>query len=137
MDYSTFKITLRNLDDQHTNLLELSPEFPTFIHEGMAESVIQRFEICYDTAWKTLRRHLLETRPNDDAPNSPKPILRIAAENMLLADSGERWQEYADMRIHTTHIYDGAKAAAAVAAISTFIVDAVNLYCAMTGESWE
>ena len=128
---------MRNLEEQYRHLGELSPELPTFIHEGMAESVIQRFEICYDTAWKALRRHLPETGPDDDAPNSPKPILRIAAENMLLADSGERWQEYADMRIHTTHIYDGAKAAAVVEAISTFIADAIELYCVMTGETWE
>jgi nucleotidyltransferase substrate binding protein (TIGR01987 family) len=137
MDYSTFRITLTNLDEQYNNLRELSPEYPTFIHEGMAESVIQRFEICYDTAWKALRRHLLATRPDADAPNSPKPILRIAAKNMLLAGSGERWQEYADMRTRTTHIYDGAKAAAAVEAISTFIADAIELYCVITGETWE
>ncbi len=136
MDYRTFKTTLENLESQHDNLTNLSSDYPSFIHEGMAESVIQRFEICYDTAWKTLRRHLVEKLGIAEVPNSPKPIFRIADENFLLVDSGERWQQFAATRIETTHIYDAKRAAAALTLISTFIKDAINLYGVMSGEPW-
>ena len=137
VDYGNLVVTLKNLESQHDNLARLSPDYPSFIHEGMAESVIQRFEICYDTVWKTLRRHLIVELVIDEVPNSPKPVFRIANENYLLADAGERWQLYAQTRIDTTHIYDAERAAAAVSLISIFIADAIDLYNVISGEPWQ
>ena len=91
IDYSNFRMSLQNLAVQHEHLLRLSPEYPPFIHEGMAESVIQRFETCYDALWKVLRRHLRETLGSVDVPNSPRAVFRIADENHLLAAGGEQW----------------------------------------------
>ena len=137
IDYGNFKRSLRNLEVQHENLLNLSPEFPPFIHEGIAESVIQRFETCYDTLWKVLRRHLVEAFGIAEAPNSPRPIFRVANENRLLAAGGEQWERYVQTRIDTTHDYDGEKAANAIALMPEFISDAISLYSAMTEEPWE
>ena len=47
------------------------------MHEGMAESVIQRFETCYDSLWKILRRHLVEALGIAEAPNSPQAHLSV------------------------------------------------------------
>ena len=78
-----------------------------------------------------------------DLPNSPKPIFRIAAENHIL-DSGassdphaiERWIDYANARVDTTHDYSGLKAKAALTLIQDFIPDAIALYQKMTSQSW-
>ena len=137
IDYGNFKASLKNLETQHDHLLGLSPDFPVFVHEGMAESVIQRFETCYDALWKALRRHLIEAFGIADAPSSPKPIFRIAAENGLLAAGAEQWEIYAQTRIDTAHDYDQVKAANAIRAMPAFIADAIRLYAAMTGEPWE
>ena len=137
IDYTNLKLSLKNLETQHQHLLDLSPEYPTFVHEGMAESVIQRFEICYDTLWKTLRRYLIEDLGLAETPNSPRPIFRIASENLLLASGGEKWQLYAQTRIDTTHDYSGEKAANAIALMPSFINDAIALYVKMTGETWQ
>ena len=92
---------------------------------------------CYDTLWKTLRRYLIEALGIAEAPNSPRPIFRIAAENLLLASGGERWELYVQTRIDTTHDYDGNKAANAIALMPAFIDDAIALYGEMTGERWQ
>ena len=121
IDYSNFKLSLKNLESQHDHLLHLSPDYPSFVHEGMAESVIQRFETCYDTLWKVLRRHLIETLGIDEVSNSPRPVFRIANENHLLAAGGEQWELYVQTRIDTTHDYDREKAANAIAIMPAFL----------------
>ena len=137
IDYSNFKMSLKNLETQHAHLLRLSPDYPSFVHEAMAESVIQRFEICYDTLRKVLRRHLIETLGIVEIPNSPRPIFRIADENRLLAAGVEQWELYIRTRIDTTHDYDEGKAARAIGVMTDFIDDATRLYTAMTGDAWD
>jgi hypothetical protein len=90
VDYSLFQRSLKSLEVQYDHLLNLSPEYPPFVHEGMAESVSQRFETCYDMLWKVLRRHLINSLGLPDVPNSPRPIIRIADQNNLLAAGGEQ-----------------------------------------------
>ena len=109
IDYSNFKTSLENLETQNEHLLHLSPDYPSFVHEAMAESVIRRFEICYDTLWKVLRRHLIEELGIVEIPNSPRPIFRIADENRLLAAGVEQWELYIRTRIDTTYDYDEGK----------------------------
>ena len=53
IDYSNFKRSLKNLETQYEHLLHLPPDYPSFVHEAMTESVIQRFEVCYDALWKS------------------------------------------------------------------------------------
>lgn len=137
IDYSNFKASLKNLETQHEHLLNLPDEFPTYVHEGMAESVIQRFETCYDSLWKVLRRHLVESLGLAEVPNSPRPVFKIASENNLLAAGAEQWDFYAQTRIDTSHDYDKVKAANAISIMRDFIGDAILLYRAMTGEPWE
>ncbi len=137
IDYSNFEMSLRNLERQHEHLLHLSSDYPSFVQEAMAESVIQRFETCYDSLWKVLRRHLIEVLGIVDVPNSPMPIFRTAGENHLLAAGGERWAFYVRTRIDTTHDYDRKKAARALAVIPEFVRDAIDVYAAMTGEPWK
>ena len=74
LDYGNFKYSLKNLETQYEHFLTLPPEYPQYIREGMAESVIQRFETGYDSLWKALRRHLIEALGNPDVPNSPGPF---------------------------------------------------------------
>lgn len=137
IDYSNFRASLKNLEAQHEHLIDLPSSFPTYVREGMTESVIQRFEICYDALWKVLRRHLMDSLGLPDVPNSPRPIFRIADQNRLLAAGGEQWERYVQTRIDTTHDYDGEKAAEAVTLMPEFIADAIRLHTTMTGEPWE
>ncbi len=137
IDYGIFRKCLKNLEAQHYNLLHHSDTLPTWMQEALVESVIQRFEVCYDALWKVLRRHLIHVLGNPEVPNSPRPIFRIAGAAGLLSSNGDRWQDYVDARVNTTHRYDEEKASQAVeVVIPRFIEDAIDLYTVLTGESW-
>ena len=136
IDYSKFGLSLKRLQEQHGNHRTCDASLPAITREGIAESVIQRFETCYDTLWKVLKRHLTERLGVPDAPNSPKPVFRIANENHLLPSPVERWLRYADARTDTSHDYDGEKAKACLELVPDFIDDAIELYRTMSGRTW-
>lgn len=137
IDYDNFKKSLEHLELQYENYRTLDPSLPVLTREAVGESVIQRFETCYDSLWKVLRRYLQEELGIPDVPNSPRSIFRIAAENELFSSSCEQWMQYAKARIGTTHDYSSTKAAAARELMSDFLDDAIGLYQTMSGETWE
>lgn len=139
IDYDKLKKSLKHLELQFANykLAQDRPELTDIDREAIAESVIQRFETCYDTLWKDLKRYLIEDIGLADTPNSPKPLLKLAAQNELFASPVEQWLKYADARTSTAHDYSGNKAAEALLIVGDFIDDAIGLYQTMTGISWE
>lgn len=137
IDYTKFRFSLKRLEEQHTNHRQGNSLLSDLDREGIAESVIQRFETCYDCLWKVLKRYLIKELGIADPPNSPKPIFRISHENHLLASRLEQWFRYSDARIDTAHDYDGEKAQECLESVPDFIQDAVDLYETMSGKSWE
>ena len=137
IDFSKFQLSLKRLEEQHENYGTLDANQPRLIHEGIAESVIHRFEICYDCLWKVLKRYLIEELGIADPPNSPRPILRLANENNLFTSSLVQWMEYVDARTDTSHDYDGEKAKACLELVPDFIDDAIDLYQTMAAAVWE
>ena len=139
IDYDKLKKSLKHLELQFANykLAQDRLELTEIDREAIAESVIQRFETCYDTLWKDLKRYLIEDIGLADTPNSPKPLLKLAAQNELFASSVEQWLKYADARTSTAHDYSGDKAAEALLIVGDFIDDAIGLYQTMTGTTWE
>lgn len=130
IDYEKFQKSLRQLELQYENF-ENSGErenLSKLDREALSESVIQRFETCYDTLWKHLKRYLIEELGLPEIPNSPKPIFRLADQNQLLAAPVDRWLAYADARIATTHDYSGEKARECLNLVGDFINDATALY---------
>ena len=137
IDYGKFRLSLKRLEEQYDNHRHGAPDRSELDREGVAESVIQRFETCYDCLWKVRKRYLTEALGVAEAPNSPKPIFRIAHENHLLASSLEQWLRYADARIDTSHDYDGEKALNCIALVPDFMDDAIGIYQTMSGATWE
>jgi nucleotidyltransferase substrate binding protein (TIGR01987 family) len=139
IDYDKFRRSLKQLELQFANYQQSAERagLSQLDREGIAESVIQRFETCYDCVWKHLKRYLVEMLGLPDMPNSPKPIFRIAADNRLFRVPTEQWLSYADARIQTAHDYDGEKAKTALALMGGFIAEAIALYETLTGEHWE
>jgi hypothetical protein len=137
IDYDKFKKSLKHLQLQFNNYESLDENFPELIQEGIAESVIQRFEICWDCLWKVLRRYLIEEIALPDVPNGPNPVLRLANENNLLPGSIDDWLKYARIRIVTSQDYSEEKIAAALEQMRDFIADAIALYQKLSAESWQ
>ena len=137
VDYGNFSSALKNLELQYENYLNLDEALPQLTKEAVAESVVQRFEICYETSWKTLRRYLEEELGLASVLRSPRPTLRIADDNGLLASGYDQWNSYVNARIDTSHDYSSEKAQRALGIVGDFIDDAIGLYQTMTGETWE
>jgi nucleotidyltransferase substrate binding protein (TIGR01987 family) len=139
IDYTNLQKSLKHLEVQFANYQgsQGRRELKSIDREAIAESVIQRFETCYDTLWKVLKRYLVEDLGLADVPNSPKPIFKLAGDNDLLSSGVEKWLEYADARTDTAHDYSGEKATATLSIIEDFIDDAIGLYQTMTETTWE
>ena len=114
VEYDNFQMSLGRLEEQYENYRNLDAALPQLLQEAVAESVIQRFETCYDCLWKVLKRYLVEELGVADSPNSPKPIFRLAFENDLIPAPVERWLGYAEGRVDTAHAYRSEKARAAL-----------------------
>ena len=136
INFDKFKKSLALLESQYDHWTSLDKTLPVWMQEAVAESVIQRFETCYDCMWKVLKRYLKEGLGLPDVPNSPKPIFRIANENHLLHSTIAEWLIYAEARIGTSHDYDGEKAKAALELMGRFIPDVTTLYQTMSGQPW-
>jgi nucleotidyltransferase substrate binding protein (TIGR01987 family) len=132
IDYSKFEKSLRHLDEQFLNYRNDDKMATLFEldREAISESVIQRFEVCYDCLWKVLNRYMAEVLGLPDLPNSPKPLFRLAFENQLFP-AIEPWLEYADARVNTSHDYSEGKALEALKLMAAFIADAKTLYARM------
>jgi len=139
ISYEKLQKALKHLELQFANyqMAQDRPELTEIDREAIAESVIQRFETCYDTLWKDLKRYLIEEIGLADVPNSPKPILKLAAQNDLFASPVEEWLKYADARTDTVHDYSEEKAAETLLVVEDFIDDAIGLYQTMTETTWE
>ena len=139
IDYDKLKKSLRHLEQQYDNYKRAQhrPELTDLDREAIAESVIQRFETCYDTLWKDLKRYLIEEIGLAEVSSSPKPLLKLAGQNDLFASSVEQWLKYADARTSMAHDYSGEKAAEALLIVGDFIDDVIGLYQTMSGTTWE
>jgi len=136
IEYDKFYKSLKHLELQNENYLTLDSGLPDLIQEAVAESVIQRFESCYDCMWKVLKRYLIDELGLPDVPNSPKPVFKLANENSLFLSPVEKGLDYANVRIATSHDYSGEKAQLALKKMNAFIADAIELYQTMSGERW-
>ncbi len=139
ISYEKYRKSLQHLELQFDNYqrLEDRPQLTELDREAIAESVIQRFETCYDTLWKHLKRYLVEELGLPDVANSPKPLFRLAHENDLLRSPIESWLRYANARTSTAHDYSGEKTKECLALMGDFVDDAIHLYQTLTGQTWE
>lgn len=137
IDYSKYALSLQHLIAQFENYQTLSDDQPQLIKEGIAESVIQRFEVCYDCLYKVLAKYMREELGLPDVSNSPKPIFRMAGENNMLYSCVDNWMGYAEARIGTSHDYSGEKAQECLNVIDKFIADSIQLYETMSKEKWQ
>lgn len=71
-------------------------------NEFIRDAVIQRFEFCFELAWKMLRLKLQE---EGLTANTPRETLQQALAAGILAD-GNGWSAMQKMRNLTSHTYD-------------------------------
>lgn len=126
--YGKFRESLRGLEEQHSNYQRNAHALrPKLDKEAVAESVIHRFETCFDCLYKALRRHLIDGLNVSEVSCSPKRMFRVADQHGLFRRPIDRWLTYVERRIGTTHDYDCDKAQACLEVVADFIEDAIDL----------
>ena len=90
------------------------------------DGLIQRFELTYELAHKTLKRFLENVSPTPDEYNNAdfSYLIRSANEQGLLLKDWPAWKGYRDMRAKTSHTYDEETALEVVAGIAPFLDEA-------------
>lgn len=138
VNYEKLEKALSRLREKYADYEEMDarPELRESDKDSIKESLIQRFEVCFDTLWKYINRHLEDEQLLVKVPNSPKPLFRFAHERGLIdKDILERLFDYAQTRIDTSHDYSMEKAENALSKIGDFILDASEIYQTMI--TWE
>ncbi len=120
------------LKNSLSRLKEMYENYKSFDNEGwekdaIKESCIHRFETCFDSLWKHLKKYLQDKIGLSDLPNGPKPIFRLAGENNLI-ENIESFFNYNNKRIATSHDYSEEKANETIEIIEDFIIDASIIY---------
>lgn len=101
-------------------------------NEFTRDSVIQRFEFCFEMAWKLLQSVLLFLGKECA---SPRQCIRLAAQNSLLADP-ERWLVYQDARNLSSHTYKEKMAEEVYAKAVEFVSSAKQLAKELRAQSY-
>ena len=87
---------------------EAIADYEKTLLESVRDGAIQRFELCTELAWKTVREYLIEEGYADI--NSPKSVMKTAFADGIIADEGG-WLEILESRNITSHVYDEKTAA--------------------------
>lgn len=88
-------------------MLYSRPDLEDKIKHNIRDSAIQRFEICAELSWKTLRAFQVDQQAL--VLNSPIAVLRQAYSDDLVRDEKE-WVDLLKDRNLTSHVYDEATA---------------------------
>ena len=93
------------------------------------DSCIQRFEYTYELSHKMLKRTLERMSPSPEEIDrlSFQDLVRLAAEQGLLAHSWDKWSAFREARNSTSHAYSEKKADEVFAAIPDFAGEAAYL----------
>lgn len=137
LDYTKFKDSLKRLEERYKDYqVSLTrSELLDSDRESIKESCIQRFEVCFDTTWKHLRKYLMAEIGLIDLAAGPNPIFKTAFAAKVI-DSAETWIQFNIKRGNISHDYSGEKASDTFEIIPNFISEAISLYETISKEKW-
>jgi len=119
-----WKQRFQNFDRAFVLLREAMDKGPSELNQLEKEGVIQRFEYCFELAWKCMKDYL-ERSGFVFAIATPRQVLKDAFAAKLLVD-GQVWIDMLDHRNLLSHTYDLTGFEKAVEAIHTRYLAAIE-----------
>jgi len=110
-----WKQRFQNFDRAFVLLRDAMEKGPEFLNQLEREGVIQRFEYCFELAWKCIKDYL-EASGFVFATATPRQVLKDAFAAKVLAD-GQVWIDMLDHRNLLSHTYSMVNFEKAVDAI--------------------
>lgn len=74
------------------------------LFETVRAGVIQNYEVCYESAWKSMKRWIEEN--DGEIDGLTRRALYIKANENRLIDDVEKWMEFHKARNTTSHVYE-------------------------------
>lgn len=112
-----WKQRFQNFDRAFVLLRQAMEHGPAALNPLEKEGVIQRFEYCFELAWKTVKDYM-EQSGIFFATVAPRQVLKEAFAAKIIAD-GQVWIDMLDHRNLLSHTYNQASFERAVEAIHT------------------
>lgn len=98
--------TLESAIEVYKKILKNEGEFEEEIVLGLRDSVIKRFEYCYELTWKYLQKYLIDFIGIDLENRGPKPIFRMVGQMEILSlDQVKKCLDMCESRNATSHMY--------------------------------
>lgn len=119
-----WKQRLQNFDRAFELLRDAMKNGPSALNPLEKEGVIQRFEYCFELAWKTAKDYM-EQSGFVFGTVTPRQVLKDAFAAKIVHD-GQAWIDMLDHRNLLSHTYNPAKFAEAVVAIHTRYLAAIE-----------
>lgn len=119
-----WKQRFQNFDRAFVLLRDAMENGPTALNQLEKEGVIQRFEYCFELAWKCVKDYLEESG-FVFATITPRQVLKDAFAAKILAD-GQVWIDMLNHRNLLSHTYNLASFEKAVEAIHTRYLAAIE-----------
>jgi len=119
-----WKQRFQNFDRAYVLLRDAMEEGPAALNPLEKEGVIQRFEYCFELAWKTAKDYL-EQGGFVFATITPRQVLKDAFIAKIIAD-GQVWIDMLDHRNLLSHTYNQANFENAVQAIHARYLSAIG-----------
>lgn len=128
-NYEKLEKSLKRLKEQYANYKLDKKSLSSIDKEAIKESIIHRFEICNDTLWKHLKKHLRDQEGLIDLPNSPNGVFRQDfLAHVIDKETLTKLMAFNDLRGVTFHDYSLIKAQQALNKIEDFIQYVENIY---------
>ena len=119
-----WKERFQNFDRAFVLLRQSMENGPAALNQLEKEGVIQRFEYCFELAWKTLKDYLEESGISF-ATVTPRQVLKDAFAAKVIAD-GHVWIDMLDHRNLLSHTYNCASFEKAVEALAARYLPAME-----------
>ena len=120
-----WKQRFQNFDRAFTLLREALERGPGGLSALEKEGTVQRFEYCFELAWKTLKDYLMESGVVI-SPVTPRQVIKDAFAAKLVQD-GQLWMDMLVERNLLAHTYDKAVFDRAAEAIHARYLPALDL----------
>ena len=134
-NYEKLEKSLARLKEQYEFFKSNEQTLSGNIKEAVKESTIKRFDICYDTLLKHLRKFMKEQLGMSEVKDSPIDIFRKAKNaGIINEDMQKQLHHYKEIRNNSAHDYSEKEAQKTIGIIEDFIADVSEIYQKMTEE---
>lgn len=105
INLSSLKKTIQSLENSFCVYEKYEKTKDENLKISLKESIIQSFEVSYETSRKTMMRYFREYGGEDIDQMTIQDIFRLAHKNGIISSTQE-WLEYRKHRNATSHTYD-------------------------------